>query len=108
MYGVSGIIPRVMPNMFVSGIVAYRYEGKGMSDLRGRHGRNFQGTHLQVTGTDEDLNTYLDEMDTVPQCLVYGRADTTTGNGVVFMQVKTSIVPHIQEIAFKHHLAVIL
>lgn len=79
-----------------------------MSDLRGRRGRNLQGVFLQVSGKDDDLDTYLDRLDFVPGCLVQGRADTTEGQGVLFIQARASTVQHLSAMALEDKLAVMV
>ncbi len=77
-----------------------------MSDRRGRHGRNFSGAHIQISGDDEKLNTYLDRLDFVPRCIVLGRADTTEGQGVLFIQCAAASVADLHKMALEDGLAV--
>jgi len=77
-----------------------------MSDMRGRHGRNFSGCYLQVAGDDEKLNAYLDKLNYVSRCIVLGRADTTEGQGVLFVQCAAGIVANLHKMAIECGLAV--
>lgn len=77
-----------------------------MSEMRGRHGRNFDGCYIQIAGGDENLNTFLDRMGYVAQAIVLSRADTTEGNGVLTVHCAKSALSSIHKMALEDELTV--
>lgn len=77
-----------------------------MSDLRGRHGRNFNGTFMNIEGNDATLNDMLDELAYVAGAEVLSRRDTEQGNGVLAIKISAYARPKIVELARKHGLKV--
>ena len=80
--------------------------GEIVSDMRGRHAKNFDGCYIQIAGGDENLNTFLDRMDCVAQAIVLSRADTTEGNGVLTVHCAKSALSNIHKMALEDRLAV--
>ena len=79
-----------------------------MTDRRGRHGANFQGGHLQVSGDDGAINNYLDMLDQIPQCKVLARIDKDNNEGVIFIQAAASNTHRLAKDAHDRGLEVLL
>lgn len=78
-----------------------------MTDLRGRHGRNFDGRFIRISGDDGKLNDVLDELEYVSCCKVLSRCDLEQARtGMLTIQAKAAVSPRIAEIARKYGLIV--
>ncbi len=77
-----------------------------MTELRGRHGRNFEGTFMDLEGSDIALNNMLDELCYISRVEVLDRYDTESGKGRIALQLAKFERLKVIELAQKHGLVV--